>query len=67
MMDYSKIDDSVKEDIADRVAFAVLSIEILVHEVPAHTVEGTLKIRQELVQLINDLGGSVVMRGSTIG
>lgn len=64
-MDYSKIDATTKEEIADRIAVAVLRLEILVDPAaPAEAVEIILKIRRELVQLVNDLGGSAAMQGS---
>ena len=65
MKDYSKIDTAPKEEIADRIAVAVLRLEILIDPaVPAEALEIILKLRQELVQLVKDLGGSAAMQGS---
>lgn len=65
MKDYSKIDTATKEEIADRIAVAVLRLEILIDPaVPAEALEIILKLRQELVQLVKDLGGSAAMQGS---
>ena len=65
MKDYSKIDAATKEEIADRIAVAVLRLEILIDPaVPAEALEIILKLRQELVQLVKDLGGSAAMQGS---
>ena len=64
-MDYSKIDAITREEIADRVAVAVLRLELLIDPAtPAEVFEIILKLRRELVQLVDDLGGSSAMQGS---
>jgi predicted component of type VI protein secretion system len=57
-MDYSTIDNNTKEELAERVVSAVLQIENLAHVVDLeYQLKILLKIRQELVDLVNDLGG----------
>ena len=58
-MDYSAMDAAVKEDIAGRVAMAVLEVENLamLAQLPDHAFQSIMKLRQELRQLVEDLGG----------
>ena len=57
-MDYSSIDEEIKEDIAERIAMAVLALENLANVIePKFALESVLKLRQELVQLVKELGG----------
>jgi len=58
-VDYSAMDAAVKEDIAGRVAMAVLEVENLamLAQLPDHAFQSIMKLRQELRQLVEDLGG----------
>lgn len=57
-MDYSAIDEAIKEELAERVAMAVLILENLANVVePDYALESILKLRQELIQLVKDFGG----------
>jgi hypothetical protein len=57
-MDYSEIDQEAKEELAERVAMAVLTLENLANVVePAYALEILLRLRKELIQLVRDLGG----------
>ncbi len=58
MIDYSAINEEIKEDIAERVAMAVLTLENLAHVIePDYALKSLLKVREELIQLVKDLGG----------
>jgi hypothetical protein len=57
-MDYSGLNDSAKEDIAERVAMAVLKLDDLAYVIqPEVALNRLLQVRQELIQLVKDLGG----------
>jgi hypothetical protein len=57
-MDYSGIDQEAREELAERVAMAVLLLENLANIVePAYALESVLRLRKELIQLVKDLGG----------
>ena len=57
-MDYSKIDNNIKEELAERVAMIFFAIERLCFVAePQFVVDELLDIRKELIQLVNDLGG----------
>jgi len=62
-MDYSDIGDEVREKIAEQVAMAVLSLENVAQVAqPAYVLDSILKVRQDLRQLVKDLGGHPAIR-----
>ena len=58
-IDYSTIDNKIKEELADRVAMIVLTLENIAHvfDGPENALKDLLEVRRELIQLVNDLGG----------
>ena len=57
-MDFSGIDDELKEKLADRIAWAVLKLEDLSFMVNTkNEIDGLLQARQDLVQIVKALGG----------
>ncbi len=61
--DYSNIDASTKEELAERVAMVALKIENLCHVVDQQFVlEDLVNIRRDLIQLVHDLGGHPAFR-----
>ncbi len=60
-MDYSAIDEAIKEELAERVAKAVHVIENLANvygaNLPDPAFKSLLDLRHELIRLVKDLGG----------
>jgi hypothetical protein len=63
-MDYSTIDKETKEELAERIAMTVLTIEGIAHvfDGPDNAFKDLLEVRRELIQLVNDLGGHPAIR-----
>jgi hypothetical protein len=57
--DFSTLDKDIKEELAERLAMTVLTLEGIAHvyDGPADALQDLLKVRRELIQLVNDLGG----------